>query len=142
MGWGAQIMPRNIQNIFFNQMEHVLKPREAMTLFLIGKGECYKTDMTRSPDFVTTDIPYLSKWCIRAKSLHSCLTLGNPVDPSPARLHGIHGILQARILEWVAMPSSRGSSRPRDQIRVSSVSCIRGQVLRAPPGRPKHVVIK
>jgi len=29
------------------------------------------------------------------------------------------GILQARILEWVAMPSSRGSSKPRDQIQVS-----------------------
>ena len=32
------------------------------------------------------------------------------------------GILQARILEWVAMPSSRGSSRPRDQTRVSYVT--------------------
>ena len=32
----------------------------------------------------------------------------------------VHGILQARILEWVAMPSSRGSSQPRDQTRVSS----------------------
>ena len=31
----------------------------------------------------------------------------------------VHGILQARRLEWVAMPSSRGSSRPRDQARVS-----------------------
>ena len=87
----------------------MLKPREAMTLFLIGKGECYKTDMTRPSEFVTTDIPYLSKWCIHAKSLQSCLTLSNPVDSGPTRLHGIHGILQARILEWVAMPSSRGS---------------------------------
>ena len=33
-------------------------------------------------------------------------------------------ILQARILGWVAMPSSRGSSRPRDRTRVSSISCI------------------
>ena len=39
------------------------------------------------------------------------------------------GILQARILEWVAMPSSRGSSWPRDQIRTSSVSWIGGPVL-------------
>ena len=36
----------------------------------------------------------------------------------------VHGILQARILEWVAMPSSRGSSRPRDRTHVSYVSCI------------------
>ena len=35
----------------------------------------------------------------------------------------VHGILQARLLEWVAMPSSRGSSRPRDQTPISSVSC-------------------
>ena len=36
----------------------------------------------------------------------------------------VHGIFQARILEWVAMPSSRGSSQPRDQTQMSHVSCI------------------
>ena len=36
----------------------------------------------------------------------------------------VHGILQARILEWVAMPSSKGSSQPRDQTHISDVSCI------------------
>ena len=41
----------------------------------------------------------------------------------------VHGVLQARILEWVAMPSSRGSSRPRDRTRVSYISCIGRQVL-------------
>ena len=35
----------------------------------------------------------------------------------------VHGILQARILEWVTMPSSKGSSRPRDWTHVSYVSC-------------------
>ena len=40
-----------------------------------------------------------------------------------------YGILQARILEWVAMPFSRGFSIPRDQTRVSSVSCIGRHVL-------------
>ena len=39
------------------------------------------------------------------------------------------GILQARILEWIAMPSSRGSSWPRDGTHVSCVSCIGRQVL-------------
>ena len=33
----------------------------------------------------------------------------------------VHGILQARILDWVAMPSSRGSSQPKDQIRISCI---------------------
>ena len=39
------------------------------------------------------------------------------------------GILQARILEWIAVPSSRGSSQPRDRTRVSYVSCVGRQVL-------------
>ena len=48
----------------------------------------------------------------------SCPTLGDPMDCS---LPGssVHGILQAKILEWTAMPSSRGSSRPRDGTQVS-----------------------
>ena len=33
----------------------------------------------------------------------------------------VHGIVQARILEWVAFPSSRGSSQPRDQTQVSGI---------------------
>ena len=53
----------------------------------------------------------------------SCMTLCNPMDCS---LPGssILRILQARIPECVAMPSSRGSSQPRDQTQVSCVSCI------------------
>ena len=51
--------------------------------------------------------------CGCAQSLQSCLTLCDPVDRS---LPGssVHGILQARILEWAAKPSCRGSSRLRD----------------------------
>ena len=50
-------------------------------------------------------------------------TLCNPADCSPPGLPGspIHGILQARILEWVAMSFSRGSSRPRDRSQVSGI---------------------
>ena len=46
-----------------------------------------------------------------------CLTLCDPVDRSPPG-SSVHGILQARILEWVAIPFSRGSFRPRDQTQV------------------------
>ena len=49
-------------------------------------------------------------------SLQLCPTLCDPVDFSPP-VSSVHGILQARILEWVAVPSSRGSSQPRDQIQ-------------------------
>ena len=50
------------------------------------------------------------------------------VDCSPPGL-SVRGVLQARTLEWVAMPSSRGSSRPRDRTWVSYVSCIGRWVL-------------
>ena len=54
------------------------------------------------------------------KSLQSCPTLCNPMNCSPPG-SSVHGILQARILEWVAMPSSRGSSQLRDQTWISYV---------------------
>ena len=47
----------------------------------------------------------------------SCLALCDPVDCSPPG-SSVRGILQARILEWVAIPFSRGSSRPRNQTWV------------------------
>ena len=50
---------------------------------------------------------------VHVKSLQSCQTLCDPVDYSPASF-SIHGILQARILERVAMPSARAPSQPRD----------------------------
>ena len=53
----------------------------------------------------------------------SCPTLWDPMDCSPPG-SSVHRILQARILEWVAMPSSRGPSQPRDPTLVSFVSCI------------------
>ena len=64
---------------------------------------------------------------MHAKSLH-CVQLCDPVDYSPPGSF-VHGILQARILEWVAMPSSRGSTQPRDQTHVSYVSGIGRQIL-------------
>ena len=56
---------------------------------------------------------YTHEVCVHAKLLQSCLTLCDPMDCSPPG-SSVHGILQARILEWVAMPSSRGTSQPRD----------------------------
>ena len=58
----------------------------------------------------------------------SCPTLCGPMDCS---LPGssVHGVLQARILEWVAISSSSGSFRPRDQICVSCIYCVNRQSL-------------
>ena len=66
--------------------------------------------------------------CMHAKSLQLCLTLCDPMDCSPLG-SSVHGIHQARTLEWVSMPSSRGSSWPRDQTHISDVSCIHRRIL-------------
>ena len=60
---------------------------------------------------IETDIYTVLILCRQAKSLQSCLTLCDPRDCSPLG-SSVHGILQARILEWVATPSSRGLPDP------------------------------
>ena len=64
--------------------------------------------------------PFLSCFCCSFVA-KSCPTLCDPVDCSPPG-SSVHGILQARILGWVAISFSRGSSRPRDRTRVSCLA--------------------
>ena len=52
----------------------------------------------------------------KVKVAQSCPALCNPMD------YTVQGILQARILEWVAFPFSRGSSQPRDRTQVSHIA--------------------
>ena len=74
--------------------------------------------------------------CMHAKSLPSCLTLCDPMNCSRPRFL-VHGILQARILEWVAMPSSRESFRRRNRTHISCDSCTAGRFFTAElPGKP------
>ena len=69
-------------------------------------------------------IPGLQGWfntwklinVVKVKVAQSCLTLCNPMD------YAVHGILQARILEWVASPFSRGSFQLRDGTQVSHIA--------------------
>ena len=65
---------------------------------------------------------YKSSMCVQSLS-HACLTLFDSVDCSPPD-SCVNGILQARILEWVAISFSRGFSWLRDQTHISCVSCI------------------
>ena len=68
--------------------------------------------------------------CVRTQS---CPTLCDPVDCSPPE-STVHGILQARILEWVAISFSRGSSQLGDRTQVS---CFGWWILYIePPGKP------
>ena len=66
--------------------------------------------------------------CVCAKLLQLYPTLCDSMDCSPPG-SSVHGILQARILEWVAMPSSKGSSPRTNQTHISYFSCIGRQVL-------------
>ena len=67
-----------------------------------------------------------------------CPTLCNPKDYSLAGF-SVHGISQARRLEWVAIPFSRGFSQPRDQTRVS---CITGRFFTTePPRKPSRETV-
>ena len=59
----------------------------------------------------------LSCLCVCATPLQLCTTRCNPMDSSPPG-SSAHGILQARIMEWIAISSSRGSSQPKNQTQV------------------------
>ena len=61
---------------------------------------------------------YMYMYIVKALVVQLYLTLCDPIDCSPPG-SSIHGILQTRILEWVAIPFSRGSSRPRNWIQVT-----------------------
>ena len=74
------------------------------------------------------------------KVAQSCMTLCDPID------YTVHGIVQARILEWVAFPVSRGSSHRRDQTQVSHIAggfftslATREAQLEAQPGKATGV---
>ena len=75
--------------------------------------------------------PQLS-WSVLCFVGQSCLTLCNPMDWSPSG-SSVHGILQARILDWVAIPFSRGSSWSR---YWTQLSCTVDSFPAEPPGKP------
>ena len=66
---------------------------------------------------------------MKVKVSQSCPTLCNPMD------YADHEILQARILEWVAVPSSRGSSQPGIEPRSPAVQAV--SLPAEPPGKPR-----
>ena len=79
------------------------------------------------PHLFVMNLLYLFLY-MHAKLLQLCPTLCDTMDCSQPG-SSVHGILQTRILEWVAMSSSRGSSPLRDRTRVSYMSCIGRQFL-------------
>ena len=111
------------------QLNHTSSQRKKRWVVFKDQSEIWKNE----PGSV-----YFFLWlhaCMCAKLLQSYPTLCNPMDCS---LPGssVYGILQARILEWVAKPSSRRSSQSRDPTQVS---CLRhqqaGSLPLVPPGK-------
>ena len=87
-----------------------MNKRESITQYLkIKQSTKVKIPASQFTNCVSECIPA----CAHARPLQSCLAFCDPVGCSPPS-SSVHGILQARILEWITMPSSRGSSRPRD----------------------------
>ena len=74
--------------------------------------------------------------CVCVLVTQSFPTLCNPMDSNPLGSY-VRGILQARILEWVAISYSRSSSECRDQTSVSCVSCVADSLLSGPSGKPR-----
>ena len=86
--------------------------------FLHIPSECHSSPVFGEYYFCAFYSCWAHVFCVCcAKSLQSCLTLCDPMDcSSPGS--SVHGILQARILEWVAMPPSRGPSRSSDRTHL------------------------
>ena len=95
--------------VFEDRMPWVYCTHSAAGSFKISLDHrgCYHVILAESP-----------KVHVCANSFQSCPTLCDPTDHNPPG-SSVHGILQARILEGVAMPSSEGSSQPRDRTHVS-----------------------
>ena len=89
----------------------------------------YSLGILPNSDSAWCPAPSLDMWftffCVCVLRVSDSL---HPMDCSPPGF-SVHGIFQARILDWVAVPSSRGSSPPRNQTRISWVSCVGRQIL-------------
>ena len=114
-----------------SELSQWLKTTEVYLLFTLSahitrKGWMHWLWSPRNPDW--QKLAQIHSYCSRGKANLTCErkvkvkvaqlypTLCDPMD------YTVHGILQARILEWVALPFSRGSSQPRDQTQVSRIA--------------------
>ena len=103
-----------VMSLLFNMLSRLV-------ITFIPRSKCLLISCLQSPSAVILEpskIPFYMHVVLCAKLLQSCLTLYDPMDCS---LPGssVHGISQARILEWVAIFFSRRYSQPRDPTRVS-----------------------
>lgn len=100
--------------------------------------DCYFTTVDSNPGF---------SYCVFFKPLRVCVlslqSRSSPCDPMGCSLPGssVHGIIQAGILEWVAVPFSTGSFQPKNQTRVSCLLHWQADSLSlAPSGQPLYMI--
>ena len=112
--------------------DHLMQRADSLEkTVMLGKIEGRKRrewERMRCWDGITDSTGHESEQTLSVLFAQSCPTLCDPIDCSPPG-SSVHGTLQARILEWIATPSSRGPSRPKDRTCISYVSCIGRQVL-------------
>ena len=100
----------------------------------LSSGHLIRVLFFFSPPLFSKPIPFhgllnlLVHLLSEVKVAQSCPTICKPMD------YTVHGILQARILEWVAFPFPRGSSQPRDQTQVSALQV--DSLPSEPPAKP------
>ena len=81
---------------------------------------------------------YIYIYMVKVLVAQLCPTLWDPMNCSPSS-PSVHGFLQAKILEWIVILFSKGSSWPRDQTRVSRLQAV--SLPFAPPGKPINTYI-
>ena len=120
------IIPLRLPYFFFlNPLSHRLNSQKRSMLRCLGIYIYpYLPTLAFTPIFVLAPITVPMRVCSVAQS---CMTLCDAMDCSPPG-SSVHGIPQARILEWVAISSSRGSSGPRDRTRISCIHPLYWQV--------------
>ena len=106
---------------------------------LWGHKESDMGEHTHTHIYIYTFSSVQSNVCVRVCA-HPCLTFCDLTDCSPPG-SSLHGIFQARILEWVVVFFSRESSQPRGQTQVSYVSCIGRRILYPCPTWEAHALL-
>ena len=129
-----EILQLRFQNTAINQISP--KMQDTQNSWLPSTYKSYIYTILQCSKYVTVLCLKKMYTCVCAKLLQPCTTIRHPMDCSLPD-SSVHGIFQARILGWVAMPSSRGSSWPRDWTHVSYVSCnwLVGSLPLVPPGK-------
>ena len=127
---GMQIAEKLIRSTEYHQSFSNLGPQWYNNSYPMEKEKSENKCWQESGEILT----FIHCWCACAQSVQSCRTLCGPMDWSPQDAF-VHGIFQARILEWVSISFSRGSYWPRDQSHISWLAG--GFFTTEPPGKPR-----